>query len=413
MDVVTAFLNGELQETVYMEPPAGFPEEDNEVLLLQKSIYGLKQSPRAWYDKLRGWLEATGWVISEFDSCVFMHRKRQLWMTVYVDDSNIFGPNEDTIVEFKKEIGQAFKMTDEGEPSYYLRMQVQEDKHTGSTHVWLSGSIQQALNEYDLAHIRPVSTPVDITAKLQKETETTCEPGFRTRYQSKTGKLNYFATKGRPDISFAVSLVCRYNANPNQHHMDAVDRIFAYLKGTINFGTKYTREASQLLGYVDSDFGGCQDTSRSTTGWVFTLGGAPISWCSQRQPTIAHSSAEAEYVAASEACREGIWLKDFLNDLQVNGIDRVESVTLNIDNESAIKMTKNPEFHNRTKHIKRRYHHIREVVESGEIVPQWISTKDNVADILTKPLGRVVFESLRKAMGVVERTEPCEPQGEC
>lgn len=276
MDVVTAFLNSNLKERVYIEPPEGFPEHPNECLLLQKSLYSLKQSPRLWYNKLSDWLMSHNWICSNFDLCVFMHRKKKLWMTVYVDDINIFGLDEDEIVAFKHEIGEALKMTNEGEPAHYLRMQISEDN--GATHIWLASSIQQALDEYSLSHIKTVKTTMEPSTKLQQN-EDTADPKFKVEYQSEVGKLNYFLTKGRLDISFAVSMVSRYNSNPSQHHMDAVHRIFAYLKGTLDIGTQYTGKNS-LIGYVDSDFSGCQDTSKSTTGWIFLFREAPISWCS-------------------------------------------------------------------------------------------------------------------------------------
>lgn len=400
MDVVTAFLNGELDELIYMQPPPGFPEDKDIVLLLLKSLYGLKQSPRQWYKRFKDWLLAHGWEISEFDPCLFYHRKRQLWMTLYVDDLNIFSPSEHAIIDFKAEIMAAFKMTDAGTSTFYLGMQI--DQQPGATHIYLQAAITEALQEYGLQEIRPVKTPSDKAITL-KDSPTQAEPSFHSRYRSMTGSLTYIAMKGRPDISHATSMVSRYNSNPDQTHQDAVNRIFAYLKGTIDYGTCYSDNTKLLEGFVDSDFSGCPDTSRSTTGWIFMLGGAPISWQSQRQGSISHSTAESEYVAASEAAREAIWVKDFFNELAIPGLDPMSSIQLNVDNEAAIKLTKNPEFHTKTKHIRRRHHHIRELVTSGQLNVQWVPSAENIADIFTKPLHRIIFERLRTMAGIVPR----------
>lgn len=171
----------------------------------------------------------------------------------------------------------------------------------------------------------------------------------------------------------------------------------------MDFGTTYQviqDDPCELAGFVDSDFSNCKDTSRSTTGWLFTLSGAPISWRSKRQDTIAHSTCEAEYIAASDAAKEAVWLRNFINELGT--AVQVGHVPLYIDNQSAIRMTKNPEFHERSKHIERRHHHIREIVKAGTVRPVWIDSKNNLADTFTKPLNKAAFEDLRKRAGIAQ-----------
>jgi hypothetical protein len=172
-------------------------------------------------------------------------------------------------------------MTDEGECSYYLGMHVNQS--AGAIHIHQQKYAEQKLAAYGLENIAPVKTPGDPNVKLLRNTENTSDPDLKVKYQSMVGSLIYLATVTRPDLCFATNMVARYNANPNQSHMDAVERIYAYLNGTLDKGLWYSEACgTNLVGYVDSDHAGCEDIRRSTTGWVFMLGGSPVSWCSQR-----------------------------------------------------------------------------------------------------------------------------------
>ena len=398
MDVSTAFLNGDVLEEIYIHPPQGYTNP-GKVLRLLKALYGLKQSPRLWYRKLRQWLLDNGWEVSKYDECVFYNKTQQLIITVYVDDINIFGPSDDHIIPFKSDITKAFKMTDAGRASWYLGMQL--NWLPDGLHIHQNGFIQQALGKYGLLGSKPATIPLDPNRKLLKETENTADPKFKTAYMSMVGSLNYLQTKTVWGLAFPVSLVSRYMTNPNQTHLDAVLQIFRYLLGTPDRGLFFRKDGdSTLRGFVDSDWGGDTDTGKSTTGWVFTLAGCPISWSSQRQKTVSSSSTEAEYIAASDACKEAIWLKGFHNEIAL-AMKHPEQIAipLSIDNASALKLTKNPEFHGRTKHINIRYHFIRECVDRGEIVPEWISGKSNPADLFTKALSKALFSDNLSRLG--------------
>lgn len=365
------------------------------MLKLKKALYGLKQAPRQWYRKLRAWLLDRGWLPCNYDECVFLHKTKHLILTIYVDDLNIFGPDENTVLSFRDEISNGFRMTDAGNVAYYLGIQVERTRQTVRLHQ--EGFARQIINRYNFSGSRSVATPVNTALKYEKEDSSDAAPSFRQEFMSKTGSMNYLQSKTRPDLAFPVSLVSRYMQNPNTTHMDAIDRQYAYLIGTSNHGLTYSANGSaEIEGFVDSDWGGCKDTGRSTTGWIFTLAGAPISWCSQRQKTVSSSSTEAEYIAASDACKEAIWLNGFKNEmLATMGLPDQLGVTLNIDNASTIKITKNPEFHGRTKHIDIRHHFIRECVEEMKIIPQWTSGKENPADMLTKALPKQTLEKYR------------------
>ena len=266
---------------------------------------------------------------------------------------------------------------------------------------------KQILNRFGFGTIKSVSTPLESTTKLIAEKNTDASKEFQHQYLSKIGSINHLQTKTRIDLSFAVSATSRFMKNPNQSHMDAVNREYAFLKGRTDVGLYYKKSGNvELEGFVDSDWGGDTDTGKSTTGWVYTLAGSPVSWSSQRQQTVATSSTTAEYVAASDACKEALWLKGFMNIILLNmGLEQQSTVTLHIDNASAIKLAKNPESHGRTKHINIRHHFIRECIERGDVTPKWISGKENVADILTKPLPKALFVKIVNNLGLYQGKE--------
>ena len=214
-------------------------------------------------------------------------------------------------------------------------------------------------------------------------------------YASAVGSLMYAMIATRPDIAFAVGVVARYMATPGRKHWDAVKGIMRYLKGTADMCICYGSQDIGVVGYTDSDYAGHADSRKSTSGYVFTYAGGAVSWMSRVQKCTALSTTEAEYVAATEACKEAIWLGRLVADL---GIDATP--TLHSDSMSAIQLAKNPVFHAKTKHIEVRYHFIRGVVEDRSVDLVKISTDENPADLLTKSLTTERFAFLRRLMGV-------------
>ncbi|KFY80857.1 hypothetical protein V499_00312 [Pseudogymnoascus sp. VKM F-103] len=399
MDVVTAFLNSELSEPkIFLYPPQGMQGvPTGKVMLLRKAIYGLKQSPRAWYEKFRSQMVIWGWRVSSFDSCVFIQDQRKLIVAIWVDDNLILGADEKEIFQFKNELSQHFKMVDDGLCKFYLGMNVQQ--RSDGIHIYQKKYADQILSRYgmlDVQHTKLPANPNRLLALNTKEATT----DFTSMYRSKVGSLVHLANCTRPDMAHAIGVAGRYNANPSQAHMDATDQIYAFLNGTVDQGLFYKANSTlELVGYVDADHANCHDTRKSTTGFVFLLGGSPVSWCSQRQKTVAVSTTDAEYIAASEASREAIWLRRFINDLKIDGC-YIPHVPLYIDNNAALKLTKNPEGHGRTKHIDIKYHYIRQKVEEGDIQTLRVDTKDNLADILTKALGGQKFLDFVKRLGL-------------
>ena len=374
VDVVTAFLNSPLRETVYIRAPPGYPEKKGFVLRLRKALYGLKQASKAWYDTLVAALKHFGWRVSHYDPCLFICQAKKMFIVVWVDDMLIFGQDEKDVQACKEELTSRFAMKDEGPCSYYLGMQVS----TKSSRVTITQStfVRLALTKYDLRDLPPAASPGDSNKRLARSRPNndltvpiarrsrSGDTEFLQRYQSMVGTLNWLSTISRPDISFDTGLVARYNADPCQEHMEAVIRIFAYLKGSMHYGICITNKQTGLVGYVDSDYANCEDTRRSTTGFIFLLNGTPISWKSARQKLVTGSTCEAEYVAAYEASKEAIWLKWLLLDINSTG-DGTAPIPLYVDNKAARDLAENPTQHERTKHIDIKFHFIRERVQMG------------------------------------------------
>lgn len=219
-----------------------------------------------------------------------------------------------------------------------------------------------------------------------------------TEYRRIVGSLRYL-TYTRPDIAYVVGVVSRFMENPTVKHQQAVKHILRYIRGTIDYGLVYANETNSrtLYGFSDSDLAGDVFDRRSTGGMCFYLNRSLISWSSQKQMVVALSSCEAEYMAATAAATQSIWLRGLMSEISRQPVG---PVVLHIDNRSDIELMKNPVLHGRSKHIDVRFHFIRECIERGELIVKHVVTQEQRADILTKALGRVKFEEMRKMIGV-------------
>lgn len=273
-DVKTAYLNGKLDTTIYMNPPKGFDLPKGQTWKLNRALYGLKQSPRLWYETLTEKLRAWNWVPSQYDSCVWISQDKDIIILFWVDDILTFSANRQKVDMFLKRLSQSFEISDDGEVKYCLGINVERT----NTYIKLHSDtyIQQALRRYNLENIFVAKTPSDPNVKLTHNPGTATSK-FREEFQSKLSTLAYPSNYTRPDITFATNYAARYGQNPSQEHMDAVDRIYAYLKGiSKNVITYNTNDAPEFKLYSDSDHAGCQDTRRSTTSWVMTFMGGPV-----------------------------------------------------------------------------------------------------------------------------------------
>jgi hypothetical protein len=243
-----------------------------------------------------------------------------------------------------------------------------------------------------------MATPLAVNEKLKKE-----DGGKKvdaTLYRSLVGNLLYL-TATRPDVMFAASLLSRFMHSPSHFHFAAAKRVLRYIQGTTCYGIRYCRNSMvKLLGFCDSDWGGCVDDMKSTSGYAFSLGSGVFSWSSKKQQSVAQSSAEAEYVSAALATSQAIWLRRILEDI---GEKQEDAVHLHCDNKSAIAMAKNPVYHSRTRHIAIKHHFIREAIEEGEVELKFCRSEEQVADIFTKALPKEKFQQFREALGVQEQ----------
>jgi len=280
--------------------------------------------------------------------------------------------------------------------SYYLGIEVRQSP-TGIDIAQPAYALK-LVEKAGLAGCRPCQTPMEPRLKLSRDS--TAPKVDATKYRSLVGSLRYLVHT-RPDLAFSVGYVSRFMEAPTEEHEAAVKRIIRYIAGTLHLGCRYGREegATSLVGYSDSDLGGDVDSRKSTSGSLFFLGGSPVTWQSQKQSVVAISSCESEYVAAAIATCQGIWLARLLAEF---GSSDAEPFALKVDNQSAIALAKNPVFHDRSKHIELKYHFIREAVETKKLELEFVPTEFQLADMLTKPLGRVRLAELRSRIGMVE-----------
>jgi hypothetical protein len=312
---------------------------------------------------------------------------------VYVDDLVITGSNG--IEKFKSEMKKMYKMSDLGLLTYYLGLQVKQQK--GKISIGQEAYAAKLIERAGLTGCNPCAAPLESRTKMSKISEAPLVDA--TEYRSLVGGLRYLLNT-RPDVAFAG----RFLEEPHEDHMAMVKHILRYVAGTLEFGLIYKRKKNaedwfQLEGFSDSDFAGDVEDRKSTSGVLFFLGEMPITWQSNKQKVVALSTCEAEYIAASHAACQGVWLARLLKDMVGS---EVGAPRLYIDNKSAIDLCKNPVLHDRSKHIETKYHYIRDCVEKKKITVEQISTKDQLADTLTKPLGRVLFQEQRDRIGVLK-----------
>jgi hypothetical protein len=399
LDVKSAFLNGELEEEVYVTQPPGFAKvgEERKVLKLRKALYGLRQAPRAWNSKLNSTLAALGFAKCPSEHAVYARFRDgdRLLLGVYVDDMVITGTSVAAIDEFKKEMMSAFKMSDLGLLSYYLGIEVIQKP--GKILLGQAAYAEKLLEKVGMESCNPASVPMEPKLKLSKHGGGTAVDA--ALYRSVVGGLRYLVHT-RPDICFAVGYLSRFMEAPTSEHWGAVKHLLRYIAGTRNLGCCYARQETKakLVGYSDADMAGDIDDCKSTSGQLFLFGQCPVTWQSVKQKIVVLSSCEAEYVAATGAACQAIWLRRLYGELMGIGDGTTE---LCVDNKSAIALAKNPVFHDRCKHIQIRYHFIRQCVDNGDIDVQFVRTGDQLSDIMTKALGRVQFQELRRRIGIV------------
>ena len=327
LDIKTAFLHGDLEEEIYMAQPEGYAR-GVKVCLLQKSLYGLKQSPRQWYKKFDMFMLGIGFKRSTFDLCVYykgLSNGEFIYLLLYVDDMLIACKHMDEIDNLKKLMSSKFEMKDLGEAKKILEIDIFRDKEKREIFVSQRKYIEKVLERFNMGGANPVITPLaphfKLSSKQCPKSEQERESMAKMPYASAVGCIMYLMVCTRPDIAHAVSVVSRFMSNPGKPHWEALRWILRYLKGSMDVGLLYRKENNGngdcVVGYCDADLGGDRDKRKSLTGYIFSAWGNTISWRASLQPVVALSSTEAEYMAATEATREALWLKWLVNELGV------------------------------------------------------------------------------------------------
>jgi hypothetical protein len=402
MDMKTTFLNGVIEEEVYIGKPQGFEVEDRKshVCRLKKALYVLKKAPRAWYGHIDNFLMSLGFTKSKADSNLYFKimDNEPVILLLYVD--NLFlAREENLIVECKQRLAAEFEMKYLGLMHYFLGLEVWQSPER----IFLNQGKYtfEILKRFDMLECKSMNTPME--AKLKLLVNTSSDLIDATPYRHIIGLLMYLMNT-RPYICFAVNTLSQFLVEPRHVHLVAAKHVMRYLKGTMDYGLSYDGDHEfTLSGYTDADWVGSVADRKHTFGCCFSLGSSMISWKSRKQSTIALSTVEAKYIAACSASCEAIWLRKLLTGL----FDlEMRATAILCDNQSCIKMTENHVFHDRSKHIEIHYHFIRDMVQRGALKLQYISMDEQVADVLTKPLSHVKFEHFRDKLGIVRKDPP-------
>ncbi|KAM8701348.1 hypothetical protein ACLKA7_001844 [Drosophila subpalustris] len=433
MDVVTAYLNGELEEKVFMNIPENFnefmkklesgakigsnqqrpaseyinaanqwrkalKEMRDPVCLIKRALYGLRQSGLRWYWKLTTKLQEIGLVATEQDPCLFVKRQKGklLIVTIYVDDLLLASNHPEWLQQTKTHLSQAFKMKDFGAVKTCLGIEFEQNKEKHQVFLSQEKYINAILKRFGMTDCKPALTPIESKSVLRRPDEPNEDEMRKYPYQNLIGSLMFLSVTTRPDIAYAVNFMSQFNSNYSAEHWKASKRILRYLSGTKMNGLLFKQTGDDLYGVVDADWGGNLTDRRSYSGQAFLLAGAAISWEARKQRTVALSSTESEYLAMSEAVKEALYLKALLKRI---GTD-CGSVRIFNDNQSAQHLVKGFGFHPRTKHIDVRHHFIQQKQKSGEISVQYMQTEQMPADVLTKGLSGSKHNECSLSLGV-------------
>ncbi|KAK8951032.1 hypothetical protein KSP39_PZI004596 [Platanthera zijinensis] len=397
-DIKNAFLNGDLEEEVYMDTPPGLvikgPEK--KVCRVLKALYGLKQSPRAWFRRFYTFMLKLGYIQSQADHTLFVKRKGNLIaiLIVYVDDIIITGDYLEEIIHLKKQLSREFEVKDLGKLRYFLGIEVARSEQG----IFISQRkyTLDLLEETGMLGCSPADTPIEANHRI--DADTSGEKVDALKYQRLVGRLIYLSHT-RPDITYAVGVLSRYMHSPTIRHQQAAFRVLRYLKKAPGRGILFKNNQSPKVEvFTDADWAGSQDDRKSTTGYCTFVGGNLVSWKSKKQNVVARSSAEAEYRAMTQGVCEGLWLKAILRDI---GLQVDNPITIYCDNKAAISIAHNPVQHDRTKHVEVDRHFIRDHLDKGNICTPFVNSFDQLADVFTKGLSSDNFNNNIDKLGMI------------
>ncbi|RVX02495.1 Retrovirus-related Pol polyprotein from transposon TNT 1-94 [Vitis vinifera] len=398
MDVKTAFLNGDLNEEVYMEQPEGFvlPGNENKVCKLVKSLYGLKQAPKQWHEKFDHAILSNGFRHNNADKCLYSKTCDDYMIIVclYVDDMLILSDDMRGIIETKKFLSSTFKMKDLGEVDTILGIKVK--RNSGGYALNQTHYIEKVVSKFSHLKIKDANTPFDSSIKLEKNDGRSVA---QLEYASAIGSLMYAAQCTRADISFAVSKLSRFTSNPSVEHWKAIGRVLSYLRNTKELSLQYSKFPAIIEGYSDASWISSVGDNLSTTGWVFTLGGGAVSWGSKKQTCISHSTMEAEFIALAATRKEAEWLRDLMMDIPFTA-NNVSTVSIHCDSQATLARAYSGVYNGKSRHISIRHEYVRQLIQNGIISISFVRSSGNLADPFTKPLTRDLVRITSRGMGL-------------
>ncbi len=393
LDIKTAFLNGDLEEEIYMVQPERYQVEGKTHLVckLKKALYGLKQAPRQWHKKLHKFLIQLGFKQCHKEQCIYVFTDKKtntiIYLAVYVDDIVIAGKNKQTMNKIKMQIQEKFEVSDKGELTYLLGIKIDRDRSTKTLRMNQAKFVNDLLVKFQMEGCDSEPTPQ--VQGLPAESKQT-EEDINLPYRSLVGALQYLVSATRPDIAFAVRFLSSHNHDYTKAHWKMAKRVLKYLKGTLTLGLQYGGNVSATpVAYSDADFANDKEDSKSISGSIVMLGGAAITYMSKKQSLVGQSTTEVEFIAAAETAKNVVWLYELLDEMKVT----IQlPIVMYVDNQSAIQVAKAAATHSRTKHIRLRYHFLKDLVSEGVIDLKHINTKKQLADVLTKVQIRAMFK---------------------
>ena len=379
-----------------MEQPQGTVSKGNEskVCLLQKSLYGLRQASREWYNLINQILLTLGFKRSVLQACVYFKISNNsiLIIALFVDDFLVLWNKNEQLEQLKRDLKGKFDLVDLGPVQQFLGIQIKHDSAKGTLSLNQKPYILDLLKKYNMKDCNPICTPLEVRPSKVIPTEE-LQVAKDVPYQNLIGGLMYLVVCTRPDIAYAVSYLSQYNKKPTQNHWKSAKRVLRYLKYTIDkcIIYKFKPGIPKLLAYSDADYANDVIDRKSYGGYVFFMAGGPISWESKKMATVCQSSCESEYLALNSAAKMACFLQNFYNELFQNLkceiiLNSKLETTVFTDSQSAKTLAENPIFHPKTKHIEVKYHFIREKVLEGKFILKHVSTTDMIADVLTKAL---------------------------
>ncbi|MBW0536909.1 hypothetical protein O181_076624 [Austropuccinia psidii MF-1] len=386
IDIKSAFLNAPLMECVYLSIPQGLNQDQRRFCLkLKKAIYGLKQAPLAWYDRLRGWLISVNFSPCILDPYVFYRSgDSPLWLYVHVDDIAIFGKD---VEPFKAKVSRELDVKDIGAADLMLGVKVtQQDDLISLNQQHFCESL---LDLYGMGDCRPVCTPLIPNQQLSSasEEELSSFNALGISYRSAIGSINYLSTATRPDLSYAVSSLSQFLERPGINHWKAFLHVLRYLRGTQDPAlTYYKGNNSGIVAYSDADWGNCPDTRRLITGFLATFSGCLVIWKTRKQPTVSLSTSEAEYKSLCDLTSELLWMSQLYKEASLYGEDT--AIPIHEDNQGCGNSGMNGK---RMKHVDIQLHFVREAIGSSKTRLVYTPTGKMLADFLTKSVSRVTF----------------------